>query len=130
MDRELMGKIVNYAVIVGFLLLVGFPLVQLLRSRPLFTESELITVSEGPSTTTTPEGRELELITLLDFDAIRAILKPSFVTPFEAEEWMDPDEQLLSLSMGGDHRAYPIRMLSRHEIVNDVVGGKPVVVTW
>ena len=43
---------------------------------------------------------------------------------------MDGDEQVLGLSIDGDSRAYPIKMLSRHEIVNDVVGGKPVAVTW
>ena len=43
---------------------------------------------------------------------------------------MDADEQVLRLSINGEHRAYPIRMLSRHEIVNDVAGGVPVAVTW
>ena len=43
---------------------------------------------------------------------------------------MDPTEQVLGLSIGGEHHAYPISVLSRHEIVNDVVGGQPVAVTW
>ena len=71
-----------------------------------------------------------EEVTLLGFDAIPAILNPTFVSVEEAEAWMEPDEQVLGLSIGGQHRAYPIRMLSRHEIVNDVVGGVPVAVTW
>ena len=103
----MIGKFVNIAIILGFLLLVGFPLVQLLRARPLFSESELITVPESASTASaTSTGRELELITLLNFDAIRAILEPSFVTPFEADEWMEPDEQLLGLSINGEHIRY------------------------
>ena len=44
--------------------------------------------------------------------------------------WMEAGEQVLGLSVNGEHRAYPIPMLSRHEIVNDVVGGVPVAVTW
>ena len=43
---------------------------------------------------------------------------------------MEPDEHVLGLSINGDHRAYSLRMLSSHEIVNDVVGGVPVAATW
>ena len=43
---------------------------------------------------------------------------------------MRPNEQVLGLSLNGEDRAYPITTLSRHEIVNDVVGGVPVAVTW
>ena len=75
-------------------------------------------------------GRQLELVTLLGYDAIPAILDPRLVTASEAEADMDPDEQVLGLSINGEHRAYSIRLLSRHEIVNDVVGGVPVAVTW
>ena len=76
------------------------------------------------------EGLELELITLLGFDAIPAILKPNLVSADEADSRMDPEEQVLGLSINGDHRAYSVPLLSRHEIVNDVVGGVPVAITW
>ena len=72
----------------------------------------------------------MELVTLLGFDAIPAILEPAFVTALAAEDWMEPDEGVLGLSINGSQRAYPTSMLSRHEIVNDVVGGVKVAVTW
>ena len=83
-----------------------------------------------PGDTTDTKERSLELVTLLGFDAIPAILDPEFVSAEEAEPWMDPSEQVLGLSINGDNRVYSIKMLSRHEIVNDVVGGVPVAVTW
>ena len=102
--------------------------------RRLLTSSEKITV---PARTTnlapgdSSEGEvSLELITLLGFDAIPAILDPTFVSPVEAADWMKPDEQVLGVSINGESRAYSINMLSRHEIVNDVVGGVPIAVTW
>ena len=76
------------------------------------------------------EQRELEIVTLLGFDGIPAILDPTFVSTEQAEAWMEPHEPVLGLSINGDNRAYSVRMLSRHEIVNDVVGGVPVAVTW
>jgi hypothetical protein len=75
-------------------------------------------------------GQELEIVTLLGFDGIPAILEPTFVPASAAEAWMEPNEPVLGLSIEGEHRAYSVRMLSSHEIVNDVVGGVPVAVTW
>ncbi len=45
------------------------------------------------------------------------------------EEWLD-EELVIGLEFNGDIRAYPVRLLSLHEIVNDTVGGQPVAVTW
>lgn len=76
------------------------------------------------------EERDYEIITLLGFDAIPAILAPEMVGADAADEWMVDNEPVVGLSINGDNRAYSIPMLSRHEIVNDVVGGQPVAVTW
>ena len=44
-------------------------------------------------------------------------------------EWFD-EEPVMGVEINGDARAYPVRILSLHEIVNDVVGGQPIAVTW
>ena len=75
-------------------------------------------------------GATVEMVTVVPFDGIQAILQPEFVSAAEAQAWMDPTEKVLGISIGGEHHAYPISVLSRHEIVNDVVGGQPVAVTW
>jgi hypothetical protein len=41
-----------------------------------------------------------------------------------------PQEPVVGLTIDGDARAYPLRILTWHEIVNDVVGGTPVAVTY
>jgi len=92
-------------------------------------------VTLPPSTQEEPteaevEPRTLEIVTILGFDAIPAILDPEFVTAQEASLEYDPEEEVLGVSINGEHRAYPIKLLSRHEIVNDVVGGVPIAVTW
>ena len=74
--------------------------------------------------------RDLEIVTLLPYDAIPAILQPEFITADEADEKMDPGSLVIGLSIDGDNRAYSIPTLSSYEIVNDTVGGKPVAVTW
>jgi hypothetical protein len=63
-------------------------------------------------------------------DGIPAIDNPNFVTIEEANEWLEPVEPVVLLSINGDARAYPLQILMWHEITNDVVGSVPVVVTF
>ena len=127
--RQLIG-LASMALLLVLMFVVAFIVLPTVWQR-MTLRSELISMPADPSLNASAlSERPLKLVTLLGFDAIPAILEPSFVTPSEAEEWMDSDEQVLGLSINGEHRAYPIRMLSRHEIVNDVVGGAPVAVTW
>jgi hypothetical protein len=63
-------------------------------------------------------------------DGIPAIDRPSFVTPANAALWIAPKEPVLALEIKGDARAYPLQILMWHEIVNDVVSGVPVAVTF
>lgn len=63
-------------------------------------------------------------------DGIPAIDRPAFVAPAAADAWLKPMEPVLALEVNGDARAYPLRVLIWHEIVNDTVGGKAVAVTY
>ncbi|MGH7319407.1 MAG: DUF3179 domain-containing protein [Candidatus Rokuibacteriota bacterium] len=63
-------------------------------------------------------------------DGIPAIDRPAFVTPAQADAWLTPKEPVLALEITGDARAYPLQILMWHEIVNDVVGGRAVAVTF
>ncbi len=62
-------------------------------------------------------------------DGIPSIDAPKFIRPEEATFMLD-DDIVLSLTRGETTRAYPLRVLVWHEIVNDTIGGEPVVVTY
>ncbi len=62
-------------------------------------------------------------------DGIPSIDDPLFVPVSEARG-LTETEPLISLEIAGDARAYPLSILMWHEIVNDVVGGVPVAVTY
>ena len=87
------------------------------------------TAGQLNATPTTIE-RDLDVVTVLAKDAIPAIRSPEFVDAAGAEEWMNADEPIIGVEIDGDARAYPVAMLSRHEIVNDTVGGVPIAATW
>jgi hypothetical protein len=74
--------------------------------------------------------RDVSIYTLLPKDGIRSIDDPKFVSAADAGDDMSEFEFVIGVEIEGDVRAYPITMLSRHEIVNDTVGGMPVAVTY
>ena len=63
-------------------------------------------------------------------DGIPSIDDPRFVPAEEAAGWLAGNEPVIALEIGGDARAYPLQILTWHEIVNDVVGEVPVIVTF
>ena len=63
-------------------------------------------------------------------DGIPPIEDPTFLAVADNLEILDPAEPVVALEIDGDARAYPIRAMIWHEIVNDTVGGVPVSVTY
>jgi hypothetical protein len=62
-------------------------------------------------------------------DGIPPIDEPTF-EPADTVTWLETDEPVLSLTVEDETRAYPLRVMTWHEIVNDTVAGIPVAVTY
>ena len=62
-------------------------------------------------------------------DGIPSIDKPEFV-PLAKYKGASDIEPVITFAHKGDARAYPLRVLIWHEIVNDTVGGVPASVTY
>ena len=83
------------------------------------------------STPDEPKERgDLRVVTLLPRDAIPSIDSPKFIDVESADEQLGDDDLVIGVAIDGEHKAYSTAFLSSHEIVNDVVGCKPVAVTW
>lgn len=65
---------------------------------------------------------------LLPRDAIAPIYRPRFVAAAEAR--LRPNELVLGVAINGEAKAYPITILNSREMVNDTVGGVPILATW
>ena len=63
-------------------------------------------------------------------DGIPPIDDPVFLDVADNLELLPANEPVVVLEIDGDARAYPIRAMVWHEIVNDTVGGVPVSVTY
>ena len=62
-------------------------------------------------------------------DGIPALVNPRMIPAVQASHLLDR-EPVFGVSIGGDHRAYPLRILDWHEMANDVVGGKAVALAY
>jgi len=62
-------------------------------------------------------------------DGIPPIDAPRF-QPAGDVDWLTDDEPVLAPAIGQPARAYPVRILIWHEIVNDTIDGRPVAVTY
>ncbi len=63
-------------------------------------------------------------------DGIPSIDNPSFVPIEDAEAWLNSREPVISLVIGDEARAYPLQIMTFHEIVNHELVGEPVLVTF
>ena len=62
-------------------------------------------------------------------DGIPALLKPKFVGVDQAD-FLSLEDQVIGVVMSGQPKAYPIKILNWHEVVNDNAGDMPMVVTF
>ena len=62
-------------------------------------------------------------------DGIPALLKPSFVKPGQAT-FLESSDHVIGVRIGEEARAYPLKILNWHEVVNDTLNGVPIVVTF
>ena len=62
-------------------------------------------------------------------DSIASLDSPTFVSPSEVE-WLKDTDAVMSVTIGLDTRAYPLRVLVWHEVVNDQFGEQPLVISY
>jgi uncharacterized protein DUF3179 len=63
-------------------------------------------------------------------NGIPALDHPTFVTASEAERNLKDQDIILGVESRGGAKAYPVRILNWHEVVNDDVGEQPVLISW
>ena len=63
-------------------------------------------------------------------DGIPSIDNPKFVTLDEADQWIEDNELVLGITYKGIKRVYPLQIMVWHEIVNDIIVGDPLLITY
>jgi hypothetical protein len=89
------------------------------------SEDVVLMPSEAAATEELPDYKWNQL---LSRDSILPIYDPEFV-PAEKSGY-DDQELVMGVEIGGEAKAYPVGPLNSREMVNDEVGGTPILVTW
>jgi len=63
-------------------------------------------------------------------DGIPPIDNPQFDDIATADQWLQSASPVIALEIDGIARAYPLAILTRHEIANDVINDVPIAVTF
>ena len=63
-----------------------------------------------------------------DYDAALRV-NPRLMAAADAG-YLEPTDRVFGVSINGEHRAYPLRILNPHEMANDVVGGVPISLAY
>ena len=50
--------------------------------------------------------------------------------PSQEADYLELNDRVVGVSINGEHRAYPLRIINAHEMVNDVLGGEPIALSW
>ena len=57
-------------------------------------------------------------------------LRDPRVVPADEARYLNPEDRVFGVSINGEHRAYPLRILNAHEMANDEVGGVPFALAY
>jgi hypothetical protein len=70
-----------------------------------------------------------DLVHVRERDSIRALDHPAVLSG-HINHVIQADDDVIGVTVGGESRAYPLRVLSAHEVVNDTLGDVPIVVSF
>lgn len=82
-----------------------------------------------PAPTTAPTIFDPDLLSLGRGERFEVLDNPRFVPAAQAT-WLNPNEIVIGVSHKGENRAYPLRQMAYHHIVNDTIAGDPYLVTY
>ena len=91
--------------------------------HPLFE-----TLLEGYEETSRIEPFEIEWGGVAP-DGIPPLENPPNI-PAEEAEYLERHERVFGVSINGEHRAYPLRIMNPHEMANDILGGEPISLAY
>ncbi len=57
-------------------------------------------------------------------------LQNASVVSAQEQDYLQPSDRVFGVSINGEHRAYPLRIVNAHEMANDVLGGEPIALAY
>jgi hypothetical protein len=90
--------------------------------------SDSASTSASPTATVDLRLGNIPFLPLLPRDAIRPVYEPDFVEASDSP--LQEDELVMGVAIQGEAKAYPVTVLRFREMVDDELGGLPILVSW
>jgi hypothetical protein len=71
-----------------------------------------------------------EIVSVLPRDAIRSLDEPNFESVAAGDEWLTDNHPVIRVAINDDVRAFPLGIMTSHEIANTTIGGQALAVTF
>lgn len=82
----------------------------------------------SPANRRVEDPHEYQFPDQIPYDAILPIYEPEFAPASDSP--LEEDELVMGVALNGEAKAYPVTVLRIREMVNDELGGVPILVTW
>ncbi len=109
-------------------------LVWVLIGLVLFTVFLAVIFILGPkdnsSSHSSTSYKGVEIVPDLTKDGIPPLNFPGYESGFNELGWLTAEDRVIGIEINGDPRAFPLKIMSYHEIVNDTIGGENVAITY
>ena len=108
--------------------------VWVLAGIALFAVAAVVIFAIGPeeqsqnNQSTSYKG--VEIVPDLRKDSIPALTNPAYESGASSLSWLKKDDLVIGVNINGDVRAYPIKIMSWHEAVNEQIGGENVLISY
>ena len=63
-------------------------------------------------------------------DTFPVLNSPEMADASAGDEELRADEPVIGVALNGESKAYPISVMGRHELANDVIGNVPIAASW
>ncbi len=78
------------------------------------------------------------IVRAMNRDGVMALTEPGMMDAADVDrlnreehsKMLVPDDRVIGVEIAGEARAYPLWLMRWHEVVNDLVGGEPIAVTY
>jgi hypothetical protein len=80
--------------------------------------------------TLTPAMQHRDMSPVLTNPTMYTVDELATVNNTKRNPFLVDSDLIVGISLGGETRAYPLHILNLHEVINDTIGGIPVVVYW
>jgi len=72
----------------------------------------------------------VEIVPDLRKDSIPALTNPAYESGSSSLTWLKKEDKVIGVNFNGDVRAYPIKIMSWHEIINETIGAENVLISY